>query len=231
MKYQNIIQNTIAYLDQQKLYGNELFFNTSFKKNEPVLFKEWKNLNEIKNAIQSCRRCRLADNSSGKIMGKGNQESNIMIISDTPAILKNSNKELELLTKILAAIEFTPEEVYISSIIKCNLSLNRGPLNDEISYCIPYLLGQIKFIKPKIILVLGETAGNALLGREKDIRELRENNYYKFKGAYIYVTYHPAALVKNNDPDQKKKKRLVWEDVKRVRSQYDKIVGDKLQWL
>ena len=94
----------------------------------------------------------------------------------------------------------------------------------------PFLYGQIQLIDPKIILTLGDIAGGALLGVKKDIEGLRKNNYYRLKDAYIYVTYHPAVLIKNNYPDQKKMKKLVWEDIKQIRRKYDETVGDKPQW-
>lgn len=224
VKAQEVIQNTIAYLDQQKIYGNELFFRNSLKNNEPVSEKRWQNLNVLEAAVQTCTQCRLAGKSKRKVVGKGNHKSNIMVISDSPALLKNNNKELDLLIKILAAIEFTPEDVYMTSIIKCDLSLKRYPLHDEISGCMPFLWGQIELCAPKILLVLGETAGSALLGVKKDMSELRKNNYYTIKDACVFVTYHPAVLVNSSDPDQQKNKRWVWEDVKHLRSRYDNLV-------
>jgi len=227
---QNLIQSTIAYLHQQKLYGNELFFKKSFKNDQLINFKRWKNLNELETSVHSCKKCRLAQNGQSKIMGVGNLGSNLMLICDTPRIVENKDKESELLIKILAAIEFKPEEVYLSSILKCNPPNNRKPLNDEIASCIPFLIGQIELIEPKIILVLGQISGNVLFSNKKNMLELRSGNFYKFKNSYVYVTYHPAELVKSNDPDQKEKKRMVWEDLKKMRHMYDEIVGNKPKW-
>ncbi|MEJ2627302.1 MAG: uracil-DNA glycosylase, partial [bacterium] len=226
----DIIRNAVLYLEQQKLYGTELFFESPLKKEALEDYGQWKNLNEVEVAVNSCQRCQLAHHSSGKIMGAGNKEVSVMVIADTPAIVEKRDKQADLLVKILAAIEFTPKDVYTSSILKCNPPDKRKPLKDEISCCMPYLLAQIEIIAPKIILVLGEIAARALLGNEKNLKELRKENYHTINNAFGYVTYHPADLLSDNDPNQKMKKKMVWEDVQSLRRRYDKIVGDKPKW-
>lgn len=230
VKTQEIIQNTLAYLDQQKIYGNELIFKNAFKNNKTVSEKKWNNVTKLEAAVQSCSQCRLAAKSTKKILGKGNYKSDIMVISDTPAILEKNNEEFQLLTKILNAIELSVKDVYMTSIIKCDLSLKRCPLQDEIAGCMPFMWGQIELCAPNILLVLGETAGSVLLGVKKDITELRENNYYTIKNTSVFVTYHPAVLLRSNDPDQRKNKRRVWEDIKSMRLRYNNMVEGKKQW-
>jgi len=230
LKSQDIIQNTIAYLHQQKLYGNELFLRKPLTEDKSVDHTQWKNLYELESAIQSCKKCRLSQNRTNTVMGAGDPESNVMIISDTPALIEHKDEKFKLLTKILAAIGFEREEVYVCSMLKCHLPSERNPVKDEIHSCIPFLLSQIELITPKMILLLGKSVGNVLLRNKKNVMELRSNNYYKMKDSYVYVTYHPAAIIKSNDPEKKKKKRIVWEDVQQLRHMYDKLVGDKPKW-
>ncbi len=230
MKSQDIIQNTIAYLHQQKLYGDELFLRKSLTEDKSVDHTQWKDLYELESVIQSCRKCRLSHNSSDKVMGAGNPESNLMIISDTPELIEHKDEKFKLLTKILAAIGFERDEVYVCSMLKCYLPLERKPVKDEINSCVPFLLSQIELIAPKMILLLGQSVGNVLLKNQKNLMELRNNNYYKIRNSYVYVTYHPAALVIKNDTEKKKKKKIVWEDVQQLRHMYDKLVGDKSKW-
>jgi len=230
VKKQDIIQNTIAYLNQQKLYGNELFLRKPMIAGTVVDHRQWKNLNELQSAIQSCRKCRLSQNSTGRVIGSGNPESALMIISDTPSLIEYKDEQYELLTKILAAIGFERNEIYLCSILKCCLPSGRKPVKDEIHSCMPFLLGQIELIAPTIILLLGQTTGNILLENTKNVMELRNNNYYKMKNSYMYATYHPADLINRNDPEKTKKKRIVWKDVQQLRHMYDKLVGDKPKW-
>lgn len=226
---QDIVRNAVLYLEQQKVYGNELFLEKPIR-DEATDYHQWKNLNQLEEAVQYCTQCRLVHYGTGKNIGTGNRKASVMVISDTPEIIENGSSQVKLLAKILAAIKFTPEEVYTCSILKCSPPDKRKPLYDEISCCMPFLLGQIEIIAPSIILLLGKNTANALLGNEKAIKELRKENSFKFKNSYMYVTYHLAELLNDDDPYQKQKKKMVWEDVQSLRRKYDEIVGDKPKW-
>jgi uracil-DNA glycosylase family 4 len=122
----------------------------------------------------------------------------------------------KLLDDILQAIDVPRETVYITNIVKCRPPQNRKPLPDEIAACIPYLHRQIELIRPKVLVALGGTAGEAMLGVRKSLGELR-TKVHSFNGIPLVVTYHPAALLRN--PNWKKP---TWDDVRIVRQLLDR---------
>ena len=121
----------------------------------------------------------------------------------------------KLLDDILSAIDVPRETVYITNIVKCRPPQNRKPLPDEIASCIPYLHRQIELIRPKVLLALGGTAGEAMLGARRSLGELR-GKVHSFNGIPLVATYHPAALLRN--PNWKKP---TWDDVRIARQLFD----------
>jgi uracil-DNA glycosylase family 4 len=124
-----------------------------------------------------------------------------------------------LLDKILAAIKFTREEVYIANILKCRPPNNRDPQPDEMATCFPHLLEQIRLIKPKIICALGRISAQALLQTSTPLGKLRRK-WHEFEGIPLIVTYHPAALLRFQAY-----KKDCWADVQMLREKYDKLVS------
>ena len=102
----------------------------------------------------------------------------------------------ELLTKIIVAMGFKREDVYIANVLKCRPPENRTPLPDEVTNCLPYLLSQIELIKPKLIVALGATAVRALLDVQLGITKMR-GHWYTFRDIPIMPTFHPAYLLRN----------------------------------
>jgi DNA polymerase len=125
----------------------------------------------------------------------------------------------QLLNKILEAIGFKREDVYICNILKCRPPGNRKPLAEEVDLCIPYLRKQIALVKPKLILALGLTAAENLLATTESLGRLR-GRIFQYEGTPLMVTYHPAALLRN--PNWK---RPAWEDVQAVRKLHDELVA------
>jgi DNA polymerase len=121
----------------------------------------------------------------------------------------------ELLTDILAAIDLPRAEVFIANVVKCRPPQNRKPLPDEIAACLPYLHAQIRLLRPKVILALGATAAEGLLGTRKSLNDLR-GRLHRYDGIPVIVTYHPAALLRN--PHWKKP---TWDDVRIARQLLD----------
>ena len=115
----------------------------------------------------------------------------------TMKVYLSLEKQGKLLDKILHAINLSrSEKVFILNILKCRPPKNRDPLPSEIEKCIPYLKNQIKIIRPKLILALGKVAGKSLIGKDISLKEMRETNY-NYNGIPLRVTYHPAALLRN----------------------------------
>ncbi|MEL6615408.1 MAG: uracil-DNA glycosylase, partial [Bacteroidota bacterium] len=125
----------------------------------------------------------------------------------------------QLLNKILDAILFDRDEVYIANILKSRPPGNRDPKPEEVEAHIPILYKQIALVQPKVILAVGKSAGNGLLGRTSSLASLR-GKFHDYYGLPLMVTYHPAALLRN--PQWK---RPTWEDVKLLRTRYDEIGG------
>jgi DNA polymerase len=121
-----------------------------------------------------------------------------------------------LLTAMLAAIELPREEVFIANVVKCRPPQNRKPLPDEMEACLPYLRRQIQLIKPTVLLALGSTAAEGLLGVKRSLGDLRLK-VHRWDGIPLIVTYHPAALLRN--PNWKKP---AWDDVRIARQ----LLGD-----
>jgi len=120
----------------------------------------------------------------------------------------------KLLDKILLAIELNrSEKVYIANILKCRPPKNRDPLPSEIEKCIPYLKKQIEIIRPKLIVALGKVAGQSLTGENISLKEMRDTTY-SYNGIPLRVTYHPAALLRNQSL-----KIFAWDDFKWIKSQ------------
>lgn len=158
------------------------------------------------------------------VFGVGNPEADLMVIGEAPGADEDTQGEPfvgragKLLTKILEAISFSRQDVYIANILKSRPPDNRKPHADEVAAHMPILLKQMALIRPKLILCVGRTAGTSLLGVESSLKDLR-GQYHDFHGIPVMVTYHPAALLRN--PNWK---RPTWEDVQKLRDRYDALV-------
>lgn len=182
-------------------------------------------LDSLNQMICGCQKCPLGRTRTKFVFGVGNPNADIVVIGEAPGADEDATGEPfvgaagQLLNKILAAIHFKREEVYICNIIKCRPPGNRTPERFEVDQCKPYLYKQLDLIRPKFILAVGLTAANTLLDRKARMGELRGavHDYY---GIQTVVTYHPAALLRN--PQWK---RATWEDVQMLRRLYDEWKG------
>ena len=184
----------------------------------------------IANEADACRDCALAKTRRHMVPGKGNEKARLMLISGSPG--EEDDREGvpligaagDLLSNILSAIGFERGEVYVSHLVKCRPPNNRKPRPDELRRCEHRLTQEIARVKPAMILALGQTAGQWLLGEHGSIEALR-GRFHDYHGIPLMVTYHPATLLRQPD-----KKRPVWEDVQILRKEYDTLVGDKPAW-
>lgn len=160
------------------------------------------------------------------VFGTGDPNADLVIIGEAPGADEDRHGEPfvgragQLLNRILEAINFEREDVYITNILKSRPPNNRDPLPEEVGAHIPLLYKQLALIRPKVILCVGKTAGNALLGRRSSLGALRDT-FHDFYGIPLMVTYHPAALLRN--PQWK---RPTWEDMKLLRTKYDQLVSN-----
>jgi len=226
-----IQEMTQRFFQQQKqIYGDEFVFSDPDLKR--FLWNETgsADLQEFFLEVRNCTRCPLSETRKNVVFGSGNGQANLMLIGEAPGEQEDLQGEAfvgkagQLLDKILAAIQFGRDEVYIANILKCRPSNNRDPLPREIEQCMPYLKKQIALIRPRIILALGRISAQTLLNTTQSLGQLRKKQHV-FQNIPLIVTYHPAALLRH--PEWK---RATWQDVQRVRKLYDELVGDKEKW-
>ena len=181
-----------------------------------------RSLDEIAERIRTTYCCALCPTRINGVPGHGNPDARLVLIGEGPGANEDAQGKPfvgqagNLLSGILEAIEVPRDSVYITNIVKCRPPQNRKPLPDEIAACIPYLHRELEIIRPKVILALGSTAAEALLGVRKSLGELR-NKVHTYNGIPLVVTYHPAALLRN--PNWKKP---TWDDVRIVRQLLDR---------
>jgi len=179
-------------------------------------------LEVIRIDLGECRRCRLSESRKNIVFGAGDPHARLVFVGEGPGYDEDQKGKPfvgaagRLLTKIIEAIKFTREQVYICNIIKCRPPGNRNPLPDEIESCLPFLKRQIAAIKPDFICALGTFAAQALLETKKPISKLK-GRFHDYNGIRLLPTYHPAYLLRNPG-----KKRDVWEDMKKLM----KALGD-----
>ncbi len=173
-------------------------------------------LEDVRNELGDCRRCKLHRTRHTIVFGEGNKDAKLMLIGEGPGYDEDVQgrpfvgKAGQLLTKILQSIHVQREEVYITNIVKCRPPQNRNPEPDEIESCYPFLLRQIRAIRPKMIVALGKVAAQTLLKTDTTITALR-GKFFDLPGIKVIPTYHPAYLLRNPE-----RKREVWEDMKRI---------------
>ncbi|MGB9894083.1 MAG: uracil-DNA glycosylase, partial [Candidatus Saccharicenans sp.] len=152
--------------------------------------------------ILSCRFCPLYKTRTQAVPGEGNRKAKLMFVGEAPGRDEDLQgrpfvgRAGQLLTKIIQAMGFSRDEVYIANVIKCRPPENRTPKPDEIKACSPYLLKQIELIRPKVIVALGKVAAEFLLQTSKSMSEIR-GSFGEFQGIPVMPTFHPSYLVRN----------------------------------
>lgn len=220
------LDRTEGFLIQHaELYGREFFVEKKVaQRNEEIIHQ---NLSQFNEAIKDCQKCRLAKGRTHFVFGVGNAHARLMCIGEAPGMEEDKKGEPfvgaagQLLDRMLAAIGFKREEVYIANVIKCRPPGNRDPEADEIAECSPYLNQQIALVQPKLLLALGRIAAQNLLGSTESLSRLRQQ-VHSVSGVQMIVTFHPAALLRNQQW-----RHDAWEDMKTLRRLYDRVVGDK----
>jgi len=180
-------------------------------------------LDDLNSMICTCVKCPLGNTRIKFVFGVGNPNADIVFVGEAPGADEDAQGEPfvgragQLLNKILEAIHFKREDVYICNILKCRPPNNREPQAEEVDVCEPHLWKQLEIIKPKIIVCLGRVAGQTLLRTSESLGTMR-GKVHNYRGIKLVVTYHPAALLRN--PNWKKP---TWEDVQWIRKMYDEM--------
>ena len=186
-------------------------------------------LREVAAQVNPCTKCGLSETRTKAVPGTGSARTGIVFVGEAPGADEDRQgipfvgRAGELLTRIIQAMDdaklipgvtLDRETVYIANVLKCRPPENRNPLPHEIETCSPYLKRQLEILRPRIICCLGKFAAELLVGVRGSIGGLR-GKVYRYQGAKLIVTYHPAACLRN--PGYK---RPVWEDMQLLAREY-----------
>jgi len=178
---------------------------------------DFESVEAIAKHISGCTNCALCQERNKTVPGEGNANGpDILFIGEGPGAEEDAQgrpfvgKAGKLLDKMIEAMGYRREEVYIANVVKCRPPNNRKPVREEMEMCLPYLRQQIKLIRPKIIVGLGGTAIEGLLGKPVGITRIR-GIWQEYAGLKLMPTFHPSYLLR--DPSKKKD---VWTDLQRV---------------
>ena len=227
-----ISRNPIKLIKYYKFINHNLIYNNRainrYKKdNFEISADKADNLERLKKSISNIKNCSLKASATNMVFSDGNPKSKIMLIGEAPG----SNEDQEglpfvgragtLLDKMLASINLDRKNVYISNIINYRPPENRRPTDEEMSRYLPFVKKHVEIIAPKILVLLGSTAMNALIGDDVVISKVRGKWIEKEFGQHrtsVIVTFHPAFLMRQ--PTQKK---LAWVDLKMIRDKKTKL--------
>ena len=214
IEYYNLI-NANFFLSNKPLKRKIVNLTSSFTGSKS------EKLTKLKSKIQLIRNCDLKKNSKNIVFGDGNITSKIMIIGEAPGANEDAEgkpfigRAGKLLDKMLDSIKLDREKVYISNVVNYRPPENRKPSDEEIERYLPYLKSHIEIINPKILILLGSTALNTIIGNDEVISKARGKWNQKVIGTinpWIIASFHPAFLMRQ--PEQKK---FAWIDLKMIR--------------
>lgn len=170
----------------------------------------------LRDDIGDCQRCKLAGGRTNIVYGVGNPDADLVFVGEAPGADEDARGEPfvgkagQLLTKMIEAMGYERQDVYICNVLKCRPPGNRNPEPDEVASCEPFLKRQLAAIRPRMIVALGKFAVQCLLRDDAPISRLR-GNFRSYQGIPLMPTFHPAYLLR--DPS---KKKPAWEDLKSV---------------
>src|SRR4029077_15124879 len=190
----------------------------------------------VRQRVGACTKCaHLACSRTQTVFGVGNPNADLMFIGEAPGADEDQQGEPfvgragQLLTRILKAMNFAREDVYIANMLKCRPDMpagsfgNRPPTPTEMHTCRPYLVEQINIIQPNVLVALGAIAVEGLLGTRATMRELR-GRWHAYNGIPLMITYHPAYLLRNQARSEKRK---VWEDMLQVLERLQQPISEQ----
>ncbi len=194
-------------------------------------------LAELARQVSVCTRCDLALNRTNTVFGTGDPHSPLMLVGEGPGENEDATglpfvgRAGKLLDDILAAVDLTRNDVYLTNIVKCRAAVeeggrmkNRQPRAGEIRACNPYLQGQMEAIRPEIILCLGGPAAKTVIDKDFRITKDRGKWYDLPDGPKAMATFHPAYVLRQRGDDLQTAKRAVWRDIREVYAEYQKAL-------
>ncbi|REG25044.1 DNA polymerase [Archangium gephyra] len=184
-------------------------------------------LDEIRRELGDCRRCKLCDGRKNIVFGSGNPRAELVFVGEGPGADEDAQgvpfvgAAGQLLTKMIEAMGYRRDDVYICNVVKCRPPNNRNPEPDEVTACEPFLRAQLRAVQPKVIVALGKFAAQTLLRDTTAITKMR-GNWREYEGIKLMPTFHPAYLLRQ--PAEKKK---AWEDLQQVMKFFGKQPGQR----
>lgn len=193
-------------------------------------------LEDLRGPVLACTNCaHLVKSRTQVVFGVGNPDAELMFVGEAPGEDEDRRGEPfvgkagHLLTKIIETMGFARSDVYIANVLKCRPDMppgssgNRKPTAGEMQTCLPYLRQQIEIIQPRVLVALGATAMEGLLGETQPMNRLR-GRWHEFNGIPLMATYHPAYLLRNQALSEKRK---VWEDMLMVLQKLGRPISEK----
>lgn len=174
-------------------------------------------LRALRREVLDCTKCKLHQGRQTTVFGEGDPKARVMFIGEAPGAREDQTGRPfvgpagQLLDRILSgAMGLQRPDVFIANINKCRPPGNRAPEADEVAACLPYLKQQVELVKPEVLVCLGRTAAQNLLGSTESTTKMRQKQH-EYAGIPVIVTWHPAYLLR-----EPSRKRETWEDIKRV---------------
>ena len=180
-------------------------------------------MEQLRSALADCALCPLARHRTHIVFGEGDPHARLMFVGEAPGYEEDLSgrpfvgKAGQLLDRMIAAMQFSRDEVYIANVVKCRPDNNRNPMPDEINKCIGFLHKQIEIIRPEVIVVLGAVAAKALLNCSDGISRLR-GRWCSYENIPVMPTFHPAFLLR-----QESAKKDAWKDLQQVMARFGKF--------
>ncbi len=214
---------------QQTLFGDQLILGeaaqSAIQSSSEVDASQVEQLAAYDREIRDCQECPLGATRTNFVFGVGNPTADLVLVGEAPGRQEDLKGEPfvgqagKLLDKMLAAIGLSRQEVYILNVLKCRPPENRDPRPAEVDQCRPYLNRQLSIIRPRLIVALGRVAAKTLLKVEESLKNMR-GRAFDYQGIELYVTYHPAALLRNSGF-----KPYAWVDFEAIRDRYRELTG------
>ena len=202
----------------------------------PALPSRVERLAEVRTRVEVCELCpHLAKSRTQTVFGVGDPEAELMFVGEAPGADEDRKGEPfvgragQLLTRIIETMGFRREDVYIANILKSRPDMppgapgNRPPTVEEMKNCLPFLIEQINIVQPRVMVALGATAVEGLLGFRAPMHSLR-GKWHSFNDTPLMITFHPSYLLRNQSPAEKRK---VWEDMLQVLEKLERPISDK----
>ena len=234
-EFLDIVTQVRAHLEYQKALGLSFIETTSVERpravvlpvapaNEMSAVHQTGKLAVVREELGDCTRCKLHKGRKNIVFGEGNPNAALVFVGEGPGQEEDEQGRPfvgaagQLLTDIIVkGMRLNREDVYICNIVKCRPPNNRNPEPDEIMACEPFLIKQLQAINPTIIIGLGNIAVKTLLKTKQGITSLR-GTWMTYQGIPLMPTFHPAYLLRTPSD-----KRLVWDDIKKVLAELEKL--------